>query len=328
MTTTSTTAAPTITLRPFRESDYERMIEIRNLLFPDYRISLDEMRHWDSTWEADKYFKLRVMAEDAAGQVVGFGQTNHMPHQFHADKYELDVQVDPSHQRRGYGGVLFNSLLETVKERGAAVVRAQTKESKPESIAWLERRGFKEIQRYWESRLEVAAFDFAAFSTAIERALSQGVTFTTLAEEGPDDPAAKRRMYELDREIMRDVPAPEPITDTSYESFVKGTFENPNFMPEAWFLAKVGESYVGLSNLWKSQELDDVYYQGLTGVLREHRGKGIAMALKMQGLEFVRSRGIREVRTWNNTRNRPMLRINEAMGFQKQPVWIEFAREL
>ncbi|HET7770354.1 MAG TPA: hypothetical protein VFN74_16385 [Chloroflexota bacterium] len=32
--------------------------------------------------------------------------------------------------------------------------------------------------------------------------------------------------------------------------------------------------------------------------------------------------------TWNNTRNRPMLRINEAMGFRKQPDWIEFARQL
>jgi mycothiol synthase len=331
MTPTSPTTATTataVTLRPFRETDYERMAEIRNALFPDYRINVDELRHWDSTWEADKYFKVRLAAEDAEGRVVALGQTNHMPHQFHPDKYELNVLVDAPFQRRGYGSALFNALLETVKQRGAILVRAETKESKPESIAWLERRGFTEIQRYWESRLEVASFDFAAFSTAVDRAARQGITFTTLAEEGPDDVEVRRRMYELDRDIMRDVPMPEPITDTSYEAFVKGTFDNPNFMPEAWFLAKDGGAYVGLSNLWKSQELDDVYYQGLTGVLREHRGKGIAMALKMVGLELVRSRGIREVRTWNNTRNRPMLRINEAMGFQKQPVWIEFAREL
>ena len=316
------------TLRPFRESDYERMAEIRTLNFPDAPISPAEFRHWDSTWEPDKYFKVRLAAEDAEGRVVGFGQTNHMPHQFHPDKYELYVIVDPAHQRRGYGGALFTSLLGTIQERGASLVRAETKESKPESIDWLARRGFAEIQRYWESRLDVASFDFGAFSTAIERATKQGITFTILAAEGPDNPDVRRKMYELDRDIMRDVPMPEPITDTSYESFEKGSFGSPNFMPEAWFLAKDGAAYVGLSNLWKSQELDDVYYQGLTGVLREHRGKGIAMALKIIGLEFVRERGIREVRTWNNTRNRPMLNINEAMGFAKQPVWIEFARQL
>jgi GNAT superfamily N-acetyltransferase len=315
-------------LRPFEDSDYERMAEIRNALYPDYRISLDELRHWDSSWEADKYFKLRLVAEDTSGQVVGFGETSHMPHQFHADKYGLNVQVHPEHQRRGYGTALFNELLETVKRRGAILVRSEAKESLPESVAWLGRRGFSEIQRYWESRLDVATFDFGAFSTAVGRAKEQGVTFTTLVEEGPDSPQVRRQMYELDRDIMHDVPMPEPMTETSYESFVKGLFENPNFMPEAWFLAKVGDEYVGLSNLWKSQELADVFYQGLTGVRREHRGKGIAMALKIIGLEFVRERGIREVRTWNNTRNRPMLRINEAMGFVKQPVWIEFAREL
>src|SRR5688572_17506018 len=103
MTTTPTKTQVT----PFQDSDYARMAEIRNALYPDYRINTDELRHWDSTWEADKYFKLRLVAQDTNGQVVGFGQTNHMPHQFHEDRYELNVQVHPEHQRRGYGSAIF-----------------------------------------------------------------------------------------------------------------------------------------------------------------------------------------------------------------------------
>lgn len=146
MTTTAPSApphtAPKVNLRPFQETDFPRMAEIRDALYPDYRISLDELRHWDATWEPDKYFKLRLAAEDAAGQVVGFGQTSHMPHQFHADKYEVSVHVHPTHQRRGYGTALFNRLIETIKQRGASVVRSEAKESLPESVAWLGRRGF------------------------------------------------------------------------------------------------------------------------------------------------------------------------------------------
>ena len=317
-----------VTLRPFQEKDYERVVEVRNAIYPDYRASVQEIRHWDDSWEADRYFRVRLAAEDPEGHVVGFGQTNHMPHQFHDDKYAIDVQVDPAYQKRGYGSTLFDRLLSIVKDRGARIVRSEAKESLPDSVAWLKARGFEEIQRYWESRLDVASFDFAAFASAIDRALEQGITITTLDDEGVDDPEVLRAMYELDRDLTLDVPLPDPATETSYESFVKGALENPNFIPEAWFLAKDGERYVALSNLWKSQELPDVYYQGLTGVRREYRGKGIAMALKIKGLQLVRERGIREVRTWNNTRNRPMLRINEAMGFEKQPAWIEFAREL
>ncbi len=69
-------------------------------------------------------------------------------------------------------------------------------------------------------------------------------------------------------------------------------------------------------------------YTGFTGVLREYRGRGIAWALKLRALTWAKERGYREVRTWNSTRNAPMLGINVALGFAKQPVWITFAKDL
>jgi len=43
-------------------------------------------------------------------------------------------------------------------------------------------------------------------------------------------------------------------------------------------------------------------------------------------VEYARAHGIREIKTWNDQRNQPMLRINEAMGFVKQPAWIEMRK--
>ncbi len=86
--------------------------------------------------------------------------------------------------------------------------------------------------------------------------------------------------------------------------------------------------FVGLSNLLATAEEPVVLDQGLTGVLPEYRGRGMAMALKLLTVAYARGRGHKEIRTWNNTRNRPVRRINEVMGFAKEPVWIVFQKQL
>jgi RimJ/RimL family protein N-acetyltransferase len=50
------------------------------------------------------------------------------------------------------------------------------------------------------------------------------------------------------------------------------------------------------------------------------------MGLKLHTVRYARDHGYREIRTANDIRNRPMLRINEALGFVKQPAWIAFER--
>ena len=52
------------------------------------------------------------------------------------------------------------------------------------------------------------------------------------------------------------------------------------------------------------------------------------MALKLRTVKYARAHAYREIRTNNDSRNRPMLRINEAMGFVKEPAWITFEKRL
>jgi GNAT superfamily N-acetyltransferase len=103
---------------------------------------------------------------------------------------------------------------------------------------------------------------------------------------------------------------------------------SPGSLPEAFFIAKAGDSYVGQSNLIRSEELSDVLYTEFTGVRREHRGRGIAMALKLRAIDYAKRHGYREIRTWNSSLNAPMLGINVKLGFVKQPLWITFGKDL
>jgi RimJ/RimL family protein N-acetyltransferase len=197
-----------------------------------------------------------------------------------------------------------------------------------ESVQFLARRGFEEIQRDWESRLNVPEFDLGAFARAEERAERQGIVLTTVVSEGVQSEDVRRQIYELDCRCSEDEPSVDPITPAPFERWAKDNLDSPWSLPEAYFLAKAGDRYVGLSALFLNTSLPDVLQQGFTAVDRDHRGKGVAMALKLRGVKYALARGTREIRTHNNTRNRPMLRINEAMGFVKEPVWIEYEKKL
>src|SRR3972149_6470462 len=110
------------------------------------------------------------MAEDAAGRAVGYGRINHIPWEFHPQTYYLNVTVDPALRRRGIGSAIYDALLGELQRRGALAVRSGVaKETMTESVAFLTRRGFAEVQRGCESRLDVPAFDVARFAGAEER---------------------------------------------------------------------------------------------------------------------------------------------------------------
>ena len=318
-----------VKIRPF-DGEYEQLIAIQKAIDPDEGGSVENWRFDDENWRHDRYFKERLVAEED-GKIVGWGQVYHMPWQFHADKYRMNLEVHQEHQRQGVGSALYERFLALVTERKGAKLRTDTQESRTAALEFLSKRGFEEIQRYWESRLDVNGFDFAPFAAAEPRAAAEGITITTLADEldqkGESDEML-RAIYEMEMAAFLDVPFPDPPTPFPYDEWKKWVLEGPGGLKDAYFLAKDGERYAGVSNMHKNESHPGVVFQGFTGVIREYRGKGVAMALKLQTVKYAREKGYREIRTGNNTRNRPMLRINEAMGFVKQPVWIEFDKAI
>lgn len=311
-----------VRIRLFEERDYPDLVALANTVYPDQPTTLEEMQYYHRTWDYSRYTRLCFVAEDDQGRLLGWSELRHSPWAFHPRRYSMRLGVAPLARRRGVGTALYERLLAELRARDAELVRCGIQESEVEGMAFLLARGFREVDRSWESRLDVRSFDFTPFAGAYERVAAQGITITTLAAELERDPAALRQAYELDCACGLDAPSLDPPTFRPFELWAQDEIEKPGALPEAWFLAKDGEHFVGVSSLQCTLALPDVLWVNFTGVRREYRGRGIAMALKLESIRYARARGYREIRTENNVLNRPMLRINEALGFRKEPAWI------
>lgn len=209
-----------IRFRPFdgSEADYQTSVEISNANYPEHAQTAKDIRHEDQSRDTSKYELLRLMAEDAPGRTSGYGQIDHMPHQYHPQKFWLDIGVFPDAQGRGYGSAIYERMLAELRQRSALSVRTVTKENMAKEVAFLTHRGFVEVQRSWESRLDVTSFDFISFSKAGPRVLGQGIVFTTLAQEmAVNRETALQAAHALHERLNADVPAVNPYTPRSFE---------------------------------------------------------------------------------------------------------------
>lgn len=313
-------------IREFQPNDYPAIAQIGNALYPDYRYSAEELRYDDEHFDRTKYLFKRYVVE-ADGRVVGYAEYHHMPNMFHPQKFWLWGGVHPDFQKRGIGRALYEKILSDLV--ALHVVRALTsaREDYTRSVQFLTKNGFIEIMRTWESRLPVQTFELSKFAHYLEKFSAHGLTISTLAEERQRDPNCLKKLYELYKLIMADVPHPDRYTPVDFEHFLRYNIEHPDAITEGYFIAKDGENYVGLSNLRRSQDEPKDLYQGLTGVRREYRGQGVAMALKLKTIEYAQRHSYEVIKTWNESTNVGMLAINERLGFVRQPAWITFAKE-
>ncbi len=311
-------------IRPFTPDDYPAIVAIGNRVYPEYPSTVEEERYWDSFREPHCRFQRYVVEE--RGKSVAFGHYSQHPWRYHPQKFDIEIDVDPDHRRRGIGSALYDHLMVELERFDPIALRARSREDYQQSIQFLTKRGFGEAQRDWESRLNVQSFDFTPYEGQPER-VEEGIRLLTLAQL-VSDPDRDRKLHQLESDLQSDVPSLDPPTPLSFEVYSQRFLKNPDLFPEAWYIAVDGDRYVGTSALWKSQGNPKELYTGLTGVRREYRRRGVALALKLKTIAFAKAQGYQVIKTWNESNNRAMLSINEQLGYIKQPAWITFAKEL
>ena len=317
-------------IRAFTENDYETVASLEKVVSPDLADTPEEMRFYDETRDKHLVFK-RFLAEDANGIALGVGIFHHSADRFHPQKFFLDINVLPNQRNQGVGQNLLKHLLTQLEDYQVVTVRAVTRLDWTHSISFLEKSGFTEEYRAWESRLDVQGFDVSPYLRLEEQLKRDGIELKSYADLiGTPDLA--HELWRLEMDASRDMPDPEPFTETGFERFETRALKNPDFVPEAYLVAvKTGSDqkleFLSESTLWWSEGKPDAW-NGATGTRREWRGKKLALALKVKNILWAKQMGITQIKTFNDDVNRPMLAINEKLGFVKQPAWVHFVRHI
>ena len=309
-------------IRPIQKSDYAAVVALRNAVDPDgWPTNLERFTYHQENRNPELYHASFVLEHE--GQIIGQAETGHDDFAFEEGKFDVRVQVHPDFQCQGFGRKLYAHVLEHLEPMQPKLLQAFITERLPAGKQFVEREGFTATWKRYESKLETHGFDFAPYQELENRVRASGIQIKSLAEL-EHDPEANRKLWELDWTLFQDIPMGVTFTKVPFEHWVKDELESPGFLKEACLIAidparhdDLLGSFVGYTCLIHNPA--GFHVIGMTGLLREYRGRGIAKALKLGTMRYVQSHGGSEIRTANDPPNQAMLRMNMELGFERMP---------
>ncbi|MFC4454667.1 GNAT family N-acetyltransferase [Deinococcus sonorensis] len=316
----------TISIQPASAADLEAVAALITQLRPDRAISADELGSMDRDQRQLAYHHARWVLRGPREQLLGFGQYMQSPGQYHPRKFVMDLLLHPDARGRGLGRQLYDTVLEGLRAHNPLSVRGAVREDDPSALQFFEQRGFREHKRYWTSWLDLTRFDAAPYARLQAQVAEQGVELLSVADLQAQDPSGwKVQLHRLFSEVRLDVPRSDPATPIRLEQYDEWVLQDPGFLPDGYLLARHGDQLIGSSDVYRSAASPDLFI-GLTGVRRAWRGRGVATALKLAGIRYAQAAGAERLWTDNESGNAPILRINEQLGFVREPALINLLK--
>jgi GNAT superfamily N-acetyltransferase len=300
-------------LRPYVESDMDRIVEIVNAQSGAQTTVEEALRIERGRRPEDKVLRLMATTPDGtiAGTGLGYSGIGSKPGEF-----DIKVRVDRPFQGQGAGRALYDAIEQWALAEGARRLVAGVREVDQEALAWARRRGYEVEHHIFRSRLNLSEWDGDGFAQAVEQARASGIRFSNFAAEVTGEESYER-CYDFIGRLMDDMPGALGRTRAPYERWRNNFRTRQDMNPGGWILAIDGERWVALSSVVRRE--DGGFFTGFTGVERDYRGRGLALATKVVSLEYARSAGAQEILTENHSVNAPMLAVNRKLGYMAEP---------
>ncbi|MHA2363207.1 MAG: GNAT family N-acetyltransferase [Candidatus Hodarchaeales archaeon] len=284
----------------------ERVIKNQTTDYPDYKI-----KRWLVFTEKRKIIGW-------AG--IGYPTENHSSYEKNQHILSGSINIDSDYRRQGIGTALLKKICEVAIENNKTIIESGT--DTEEGLAFSKKLGGSVTLEGAESRLKFSDVDWELMKewTTKGKNITKDVTietFTSVPEEDIED-YVKFYTELLHQMPWGDVDSRPNITPESRRKDEKNTKERGI----EWIAKITRESNGTVSGL------TDIFYnplenhrvdQGLTGVKKEFRGRGLGKWLKAAMLLYIKDKypEIKYISTGNADVNVPMLAINTQMGFKR-----------
>lgn len=264
-----------------------------------------------------------VLHRVAAGDpLVGYAWARRFPWQA-PGMFTLRAFVAPEARRQGLGTALLADVERFAREHGATDFTTFVRDDDPESLAYATGRGYEQFRHFFWSSLDLATFDASAFSEAVGKVEAEGIRFASLAEEPGE--ATERALYAVDRQASQDNPGEDFVEFPPFDEWRRLAVGRSDVRPDLVLFARDGDRVIAMTDM--SLKPNGSVHTGFTGVLREYRGRGIALALKVLAAQAAARAGATQMCTENDSRNAAMLSVNRRLGYKPAPGLLELKRQ-
>ena len=186
-------------------------------------------------------------------------------------------------------------------------------------VEFLSAAAFRNAYQSWGAHLDLTRFEFGPYLALEQRHFLDGsevVSFTPDSRGAPWD-----ALYALHGEGVRDTPR-NPTTSSDIGTLA--AFREEIAAGRVFAALRRGEvlSYTAF-------ELGSGFVEtSHTAARPASRGQGLATLVKATALRWAREAGYTRASTGGNVANLPMLRVNQRLGYQPEPMWLTWVKEV
>lgn len=289
-------------IREIHEDELPRWVAVVNATEPE-PANEDGLVADFLDWKRQAPQTLWLLAEEG-GTALGAGRLTpgwHSP----PGVARADVRVRVEARGRGVGAALLEELQRRAEALGMPSLDGEVRDDDSGSLAWADRRGFREIGRSVRLGLDLTAIEEPPVEPP------EGIDVVTWAER----PELARGIYEVACEAYPDEPGSVDVQMEPFEAWLSQDMQGSGDRPDAVFVALAGDEVAGYAKLSLSVRQGYVLHD-MTGVKRAFRGCGIASALKRAEIAWAKREGYRTLETFNDEENAPIRALNEKHGYR------------
>ena len=295
-------------------------------VFPFLPPSLD---FYKESWKIPNISSTKSMwflAINEENIVVGFGTTGWNIDYDNLDEAYFSIYIAKPFRRKKYGTTLLKEIVEKLPPKITKLKGSSFEQS--EGYAFLQ--SMKETPQYIESVLIADLSDFNPDEVELEaikqrkKAENEGYEFIFIDRAKYDSYLDYSEFVKVVESIWNDMPRENLSSEDTkltterhkeiYEYYQRRGAKYFTFVA----IHKDSKQYVGLTNTCVYKYQPWVSWQDDTGIIHEHRGHGLGLALKYQMLDkLLKETNAKYWFTGSNHENIHMIRINKTLNHRE-----------